>query len=54
MAVVMIVVTYSFFFGATRGVTVSSSVLFLACLCYCAGSSLAWGLNLQALVCGIF
>ena len=40
--------------GATRGVTVSMSA-FLAChQCYCAGSSLAWGLNLRALVCGIF
>ena len=39
---------------ATRGVTVSTSA-FLAChQCYCAGSSLAWGLNIQALVCGIF
>ena len=28
---------------------------FLAChQCYCAGSSLAWGLNLRAVVCGIF
>ena len=41
-------------FGATRGVTVSMSA-FLAChQCYCAGSSLAWGLNLRAVVCGIF
>ena len=40
--------------GATRGVTVSMSA-FLAChQCYCAGSSLAWGLNVRALVCGIF
>ena len=40
--------------GATRGVTVSTSA-FLAChKCYCAGSSLAWGLNLRALICGIF
>ena len=40
--------------GATRGVTVSMSA-FLAChQCYCAGSSLAWGLNLLAVVCGIF
>ena len=39
---------------ATRGVTVSTSA-FLAChQCYCAGSSLAWGLNLRAVVCGIF
>ena len=28
---------------------------FLAChQCYCADSSLAWGLNLRVLVCGIF
>ena len=40
--------------GATRGVTVGTSA-FLAChRCYCVGSSLAWGLNLRALVCGIF
>ena len=40
--------------GATRGVMVSMSA-FLAChQCYCAGSSLAWGLNLRAVVCGIF
>ena len=40
--------------GATCGVTVSMSA-FLAChQCYCAGPSLAWGLNLRALVCGIF
>ena len=39
---------------STRGVTVSMSA-FLAChQCYCAGSSLAWGLNLRAVVCGIF
>ena len=37
-----------------RGVMVSMSA-FLAChQCYCAGSSLAWGLNLRAVVCGIF
>ena len=37
-----------------RGVMLSMSA-FLAChQCYCAGSSLAWGLNLWALVCGIF
>ena len=37
----------------TRGVTVSASA-FLAChQCCFAGSSLAWGLNLRALVCGI-
>ena len=42
------------FLGAMRGVMVSTSA-FLAChQCYCAGSSLAWGLNLRALVCGIF
>ena len=36
------------------GVTVSMSA-FLAChQYYCAGSSLAWGLNLRAVVCGIF
>ena len=40
--------------GATCGATVSMSA-FLAChQCYCAGSSLAWGLNLRAVVCGIF
>ena len=40
--------------GRTRGVTVSTSA-FLACLQrYCAGSSLACGLNLWTLVCGIF
>ena len=40
--------------GATRGVTVSTSA-FLAChQCYCAGLSLAWGLTLRAVVCGIF
>ena len=40
--------------SATRGVTVNMSA-FLAChQCYCAGSSLAWGLNLLAVVCGIF
>ena len=39
---------------ATRGVTVSMSA-FLAChQCCCAGSSLAWGLKLRAVVCGIF
>ena len=41
-------------YWATRGVTVSMSA-FLAChQCCCAGSSLAWGLNLRAVVCGIF
>ena len=45
---------YVFCVGATRGVTVSTSA-FLAChKCYCAGSSLAWGLNIRAVVCGIF
>ena len=40
--------------AATRGVTVSMSA-FLAChQCHCAGSSLAWGLNLWTVVCGIF
>ena len=40
--------------GATRGVTVSVSA-FLACRqYYCAGSSLAWGLNLRAVACGSF
>ena len=40
--------------GTTRGVTVSMFA-FLAChQCYCAGLSLAWGLNLRAIVCGIF
>ena len=39
--------------GATHGVTVSMSA-FLAChQCYCVGLSLAWGLNLWAVVCGI-
>ena len=39
---------------STRGVTGSMSA-FLAChQCYCAGSSLAWGLNLRAVVYGIF
>ena len=41
--------------GATRGVAVSMSA-FLAChQCYCAGSCLAWGLNLRTVVvCGLF
>ena len=44
----------SFDHGATRDVTVSTPA-FLAChQRYCAGSSLAWGLNFRALVCGIF
>ena len=39
---------------ATHDVTVSTSA-FLAChQCYCAGSSLAWGLNFRVLVRGIF
>ena len=38
----------------TCGVTVAMSA-FLAChQCYYVGSSLAWGLNLQALLCGTF
>ena len=38
---------------STRGVT-SSMSSFLAChQCYCAGLSVAWGLNLRPLVCGI-
>ena len=41
-------------YGATRGVTVSMSAFLTCHQCYCAGSSLAWGLNLRALVCGIF
>ena len=40
--------------GATRGVTVSMSAVLACHQCYCAGSSLAWGLNLRAVVCGIF
>ena len=40
--------------GATRGVTVSMSAFLAYHQCYCAGSSLAWGLNLRAVVCGIF
>ena len=40
--------------GATRGVTVSMSA-FLAChQGYCSGSSLAWGLNLRAVVFSVF
>ena len=40
--------------GAMRGVTVSTSA-YLAChQSYCVGLHLAWGFNLQALVCGIF
>ena len=37
-----------------RGVTVSMSASLACHQCYCAGSSLAWGLNLRAVVCGIF
>ena len=45
---------YALSVGVACGVTVSTSA-FLAChQCYCAGSSLTWGLNLQALVCGVF
>ena len=40
--------------GATRGVTVSMSAFLTCHQCYCAGSSLAWGLNIRAVVCGIF
>ena len=40
--------------GSTRGVTVNTSAFLTCHQCYCAGSSLAWGLNLRALVCGIF
>ena len=40
--------------GRGVGVAVSMSA-FLAChQCYCAGSSLSRGLNLRAVVCGIF
>ena len=41
-------------YGATRGVTVSMSAFLTCHQCYCAGSSLAWGLNLGAVVYGIF
>ena len=40
--------------GATRGVMASTSAFLAYHQCYCVGLSLAWGLNLQALVCGIF
>ena len=40
--------------GVTRGVTVSKSAFLTCHPCYCAGSSLAWGLNLRAVACGIF
>ena len=36
------------------GVKVSTSAFPDCHQCYCAGSGLAWGLNLRALVCGIF
>ena len=39
---------------ATIGVTVSTSAFLVCHQCYCAGSSLAWGLNFRALVYGIF
>ena len=39
---------------ATRGVTASMSAVLACHQCYCTGSSLAWGLNLRAVVCGIF
>ena len=38
----------------TCGVMFSTSAFLAFHPCYCAGSSLAWGLNLRALVCGIF
>ena len=38
----------------TGDVTVSMSAFRTSHQCYCAGSSLTWGLNLRALVCGIF
>ena len=47
-AVVVVVV------AVTRDVTVSMSAFLTCHQCHCAGSSLAWGLNLRALVCGIF
>ena len=40
--------------GATRGVTDGMSAFLTCHQCYCTGSSLAWGLNLGAVVCGIF
>ena len=40
--------------NVTRGVTVSTSAFLDFHQCYCADSSLAWGLNLRVLVCGIF
>ena len=39
---------------ATRGVAVSTFAFLTCHQCYCAGSSLAWGLNHRAAVCGIF
>ena len=33
--------------GATCGVTVSTAALLACHQCYCAGSSLAWGMNLR-------
>ena len=38
----------------TCGVMVSMFAVLACHQCYCAGSSLIWGLNLWALVCGIF
>ena len=38
----------------TRSVTVSMSAFLAYHQCYCAGLSLAWGLNLWVVVCGIF
>ena len=40
--------------GATYGGMVNTSAFLAFHQCYCAGSSLTWGWNLQALVCGIF
>ena len=39
--------------GATCGVTVSTSAFLAYHQCYCEGSSLARGLNLRDLVCGV-
>ena len=39
---------------ATQGVTLSMSAVLACHQCYCTGLSLAWGLNLQAIVCVIF
>ena len=41
-------------FRATLGVMASASAFLASHQCYCAGSSPARGLNLRALVCGIF